>query len=87
MTNLLADFAVRFNASIKRNVEYFYIPYSNLNLKVVQLLLKYNCICSFSVDWEKSKQKLQIKILPVYLLSESLVRSIHLVSKPGRRIY
>ena len=87
MTNLLADLSVRFNVSSKRNVEHFFIPYSNLNISVVALLLKYNCISSFNVDLSPLTRKLRIKVKPLYLLSEPLIRKISLVSKPGRRVY
>lgn len=87
MTNLLADFTVRFNSSLKRNVEFFFIPYSNLNIRVVELLLKYNCIVSFSIDACDANKRLQIKVTPLYILSNPLIRQIELVSKPGRRVY
>lgn len=87
MTNLLADFTVRFNASLKRNVECFFIPYSSLNVRVVELLLKYNCISSFCVDICKPTLKLQIKVIPLYVSNEPLIKKIELISKPGHRVY
>lgn len=87
MVNLLADFLVRFNVSTKRHAELFYVPYSNLNARIVELLLKYNCINSFSIDSCPIKKKLRICIAPVYVLSAPLIKGVELVSKPGRRVY
>lgn len=87
MTNLLADFSVRFNASLKRHADYFYMPYSNLNIRIIELLLKYNCIASFTVDACRNSRRLRIKITPLYILNAPLVRRIELISKPGHRVY
>lgn len=87
MNNLLSSFSVRFNACAKRKVADFFIPYSRLNLQVCQLLLNYNCIGSFTVDVNHLNKKLRIKIKPLYILNEPLVRRVDLISKPGHRVY
>lgn len=87
MTNLIADFAVRFNASAKRNVEFFFLPYSNLNLRVIELLLKQNCVNSFKLETQPGSSLLRIRVSPVYIASEPLIRKMVLVSKPGKRVY
>ena len=87
MTNLLADFTVRFNASLKRNVEFFFIPYSSLNIRITELLLAYNCISSFRIDTCRLTQKLQIRVTPLYISSEPLIKRVELISTPGRRVY
>lgn len=87
MINLLADFTVRFNISTKKHPEFFYVPYSNLNAKVAEILLKYNSINSFSIDLCPVNKKFRIKIRPIYLPGDPLIRGIELVSKPGLRVY
>lgn len=87
MVNLLADFSVRFNASTRKNVSFFYIPYSNLNLRLVESLFKYNCIRSFSIDLCSHKNFLRIKIVPIYVLNQPLIKGVDLISKPGLRVY
>lgn len=86
MTNLLADFAVRFNASTKKHAEFFYVPCTNTNTRVIELLYKYRSINTFSFELCPQKKFFRIKIVPIYTLSEPLIRSIELVSKPGRRV-
>lgn len=87
MVNLLADFVVRFNAAAKKNAEFFYVPYSVINFKVIQLLLAYGCIRAFAYDTDVSRKTLRIKIFPRFLENQPLVRKLELVSKPGLRIY
>lgn len=87
MINLLADFTVRFNSSLKRNVASFFIPFSTLNIRITELLLKHNCISSFRIDTCGATQKLRIRVTPLYVSSEPLIRRVELVSSPGRRVY
>mgnify|MGYP006168294337 FL=1 len=87
MVNLLADFVVRFNVAARRNAEFFYIPYSAINFKVVKLLLSYGCISMFAYDTNPSTKTLRIKIFPSFLENKPLIRGLELVSKPGLRVY
>jgi small subunit ribosomal protein S8 len=87
MINLLADFAVRFNVAMKRRVEFFYIPHSSLNMKLVELLFSYRCVRSFAIEADPSSKTLSIKIAPMFLENKPLIQKIELVSKPGLRIY
>lgn len=86
MSNLLADFVVRFNTAIKRNTEFFCVPYSNMNIKIIRLLFAYQCIKTFSLDITASG-KWQIKIVLLGLMNKPLIQRIKLISKPGLRIY
>jgi len=87
MNNLLADFVVRLNTAKKKNVEYFYVPYSNLIVKVVRLLFMYRCIKTFSIDTSPNTGKLRIKVVLLCLLNKPLIQSLQLISRPGLRIY
>jgi len=87
MNNLLIDFVVRFNTAIKKNVEFFYVPYSNINVKIVKLLFAYRCIKTFSFDTSLSNNKLRIKIVLLCLTSKSLIQGLKLISRPGLRVY
>lgn len=86
MNSLLADFVVRFNTAIKKNVEFFYVPYSNVNIKIVRVLFSYRCIKTFSLD-HAEKGKLRIKIVLLGLLNKPLIQNVALVSRPGLRVY
>lgn len=87
MNNLLADFVVRFNTAIKKNLEFFYVPYSNINIKIVRLLFAYRCIKTFSIDTAISGNRLNIKIVLLSIASKPLVQRLRLISRPGLRIY
>lgn len=87
MLYLLADFMIRFNAATKRRKVHFFMPYSATNMRVVEMLLRYNCISAFFVDVSKLTGNLQIKITPVYFQNTPLIQKIELVSRPGRRVY
>lgn len=87
MVNLLADFVVRFNSGVKKHSQCIYVPYSHTVIKVVRLMFKYNCISSFSIDAANNKALLQIKIVPLYMDSVSVIKGLELVSRPGLRIY
>lgn len=87
MTNLLADFAVRFNISTKKHLEFFYVPCTNVNAQVTELLFNYKSINTFSFELCPKKKFIRIKIVPLYSFSFPLIRNITLVSKPGRRVY
>lgn len=87
MNNLLADFVVRFNTAIKKNLEFFYVPYSNINIKIVRLLFVYRCIKTFSIDTVAANNQLNIKIVLLGLTSKPLVQRLRLISRPGLRVY
>ena len=87
MNYILADFVVKFNTSTKKHVEFFFVPYSNINIKIIRLLFNYRCINAFFVEFNALSHKLHIKIIPVYLDSKSLIKSVELVSRPGLRIF
>lgn len=87
MVNLLADFVVRFNIAARRNAEFFYVPYSAINFKIVKLLLSYGCISTFGYDTHPFTKTLRIKISPSFLENKPLIRGLELISKPGLRVY
>lgn len=87
MVNLLADFVVRFNVAAKKNAEFFYVPYSATNFKVVKLLFSYGCISMYGYDVSPLTKRLRIKVVPLFLENKPLVRKLDLVSKPGLRVY
>lgn len=87
MINLLADFAVRFNAGLKKHAKCIYVPYSNVTIKVVRILFSYNCIVSFSITAGGTSSTLLIKIVPLYINNEPTIRGLELVSRPGLRVY
>jgi len=87
MNNLLADFVVRFNTAIKKNLEFFYVPYSNINIKIVRLLFAYRCIKTFSIGAGVSNNRLNIKIVLLSVASKPLVQQLRLISRPGLRVY
>lgn len=87
MLNLLADFVVRFNAGLKKRSQAIYVPYSRMIIKVIRILLSYNCIMSFSVITNQKNSTLLIKIIPLYTTGSPTVRSLELMSKPGLRLY
>lgn len=87
MVNILADFVVRFNANAGKNKKYFYVPYSNIVVRIVKLLFSYRCITLFSMDVDPDTKILRIKIIPKYLMDKPIIRHIDLISKPGLRIY
>lgn len=87
MVNFLADFVVRINDGLKKNVDAVYTPYSNTLLKVARLLLRTGCISSFSVDNAHGSSSLRMKIVLKYFENRPLLKRIELISRPGLRIY
>jgi len=87
MRNLLADLVVRFNAAMTRNVEFFFVPHSSLNLRVVKVLYNNRCISTFSCEIDPFDKSLCIKIVPFFVMNRPLVRSIELMSTSGLRMY
>jgi len=87
MVNLLADFVVRFNNAAKTHVEYFYVPHSAVNLQILELLFTYRCIGAFSIDIHPVNRQLRLKVTPIFITNQPLIRKIELVSKPGLRVY
>lgn len=87
MVNLLADFVVRFNVAARRNAEFFYVPYSAVNFKIAKLMLAYGCIAVLAHDTNPFKKTLRLKIIPLFVENQPLIRKLELVSKPGLRIY
>lgn len=87
MVNLLADFVVRFNVAIKRNSEFFFVPYSKTNFKIIELLYLYRCIRTFSYEIHPQTKVLRIKVALYFFENTSLLRKLELISKPGSKIY
>lgn len=87
MSNLITDLVVRFNAALKCRSEFFYVPHSNLNLRLLELFLKYNCINGFTIDTCRRTHHLRVKVIPSYVFNDSLIRKLELISKPSRRVY
>lgn len=87
MSNSLADFVVRFNASTTKHVEFFYVPCTNVNTRIIELLYHYEMINTFSFELCSNKKLVYIKVVPLYALSAPLIRRVELISKPGRRVY
>jgi len=87
MVNLLADFVVRFNTGAKRHSECIFVPYSHTVIKIIRLLFRHNCISSFRIEMTPNSSFLRIKLIPLYVDSKSLIKSIELISRPGLRTY
>jgi len=87
MVNLLADFVVRFNVAAKKNSEFFFVPYSKTNFKIIELLYLYRCIRTFSYEVHPTTKVLRLKVALFFFENKSLIRKLDLISRPGAKIY
>jgi small subunit ribosomal protein S8 len=84
-TDLISDaFTVIRNATRAKKEE-VYVPYSNILLKICEILKKEGYLENFKeVELEKFKK---IKVYLKYEGKKSVIKQIQKVSSPGRRVY
>jgi len=61
------------------------IPFSNLKLKLAEILKKEELIGDVTTQGKKTKKIIEIKLK--YKKDKPLIKAIRKISKPGRRVY
>lgn len=85
MTDPISDMLTRMRNSISAGKKDFVVPFSNLKLKIAEILKKTYYIEDFKIEDSGDFKVLNIKLK--YVDGVSAITSIKRVSKPGKKVY
>jgi len=85
MTSSVTDFIIRIKNGYMADRESVEAIYSNLNVKLADILKQRGYIQGYKVVTEGSKSVIEITLL--YKDKEPALQGVNIISKPGRRMY
>lgn len=85
VTDTIADFLTRIRNASAAKHKSVDVPASNLKLAIAEILKDQGFIQDFSKSEDGKQGVLSVKLR--YYYGQPVIREIHRVSKPGRRIY
>lgn len=79
------DLLTKLKNAQKARKEFLKVPYSNMDMVILELLAKNNFIDSVAKKGRLPKRVIEIKLK--YDSGEGLIRGVKFLSKPSRRLY